>query len=63
MKADKDRAKLFQYWLCFSPDHDEEDARKRFENRFGVEPSEVITADFLIWVGPVPAEEKEYVNE
>lgn len=44
-------------WLAFSADHDEDDAARRFEERFG-QPPEYITESAgrykMLLVGPVP---------
>ena len=49
-----------QAWLAFTRDHDEDDAARRFEQRFG-QPPEYITESAgrypLLLVGPVPDRE------
>ena len=47
-------------WLAFTADHDEDDAARRFEQRFG-QPPEYITESNgrykMLLVGPVPEPE------
>lgn len=51
---------LGQAWLAFTHDHDEDDAARTFEERFG-QPPEYITESSgrypMLLVGPVPDRE------
>jgi hypothetical protein len=40
-------------FLCFSEDHEKEDAKKKFEERLGHAPEQVIERKGLLKVGPV----------
>lgn len=40
-------------YLCFSNNHEKEDARKKFEERHGHAPEQVIERKGLLKVGPV----------
>ena len=41
-------------YLFFTKDHDREDALRRFQQRFGKAPEDVIQKQDTIWLGPVP---------
>ena len=43
-----------RYWLAFSPDTPPDVARRRFVERYGAEPREVLAAGALLLVGPLP---------
>lgn len=45
-------------YLCFTQDHDQADALRRYRQRFGVEPSEIRTEKRVLWLGPIPAKER-----
>jgi hypothetical protein len=42
------------WWLCFSPDTSAEAARRRFRQKYGCEPAEVLRAGAVLLVGPLP---------
>lgn len=42
--------------LCFTPDTDEDLAKRVFVSRFNVEPEHVFSDGQMLWVGPAPEE-------
>ena len=42
------------FWLAFDPDTPPDVARRRFVERYGHEPAEVLWAGALLLVGPIP---------
>jgi len=44
-------------YLCFSKDHDPDNARLTFENRYHVAPQEHKLEHGILWVGPIPGQE------
>ena len=47
-------------YLCFTIDHDKEDAVERFIKRFGEPPKHIIEDNTMLWVGPT---QKENIND
>ena len=43
-------------WLAFSLDHDEDDAARRFQQRYGAPPRYITENLGLLLVGPIPSE-------
>lgn len=46
-----------QWWLVFPRGECDADVRGRFEERFGVEPEQVVRSSGYVWAGPVPGSE------
>ena len=46
------------WWLAFDPRTPPEVARRRFVERYGREPTEVLRAGALLLVGPIPGAEE-----
>ena len=44
------------WWLAFPPAVDEDAARRRFTERFGREPQQVVRTNGLLLLGPVDTE-------
>jgi len=47
------------WWLAFDPETPREVARRRFVERYGREPAEVLRAGTLLLVGPVPGRQEQ----
>ena len=45
-----------EYYLCFTLNHDKEDAVERFIKKFGEPPEIVLEDNTMLWVGPVKGE-------
>ena len=41
-------------WRGFTVDHDEADAARRFEQRYGQPPEYIVEDRGVLWVGPIP---------
>jgi len=50
--------RLLGWWLAFAPETPPEVARRRFVERYGREPTEVLKAGALLLVGPVPGRQE-----
>ncbi len=48
-------------YLCFTQDHNEQNARQSFYARYGVLPKEVKYEHGIMWVGPIPG--SEYIRD
>lgn len=48
------------YYFTFTADHPEDDARKKFKERFGVEPLKVFIEQDQLKVGPIPSRSGSY---
>lgn len=46
------------WWLAFDCDTPPEVARKRFRERYGCEPAEVLRAGAVLLVGPLPGRQE-----
>jgi len=46
--------RVWGWWLAFDPRTPPEVARRRFVERYGQEPTEVLMAGALLLAGPVP---------
>jgi len=41
-------------WMAFTPDHDPEDARKCFKERYNKDPQMAVIIANILLVGPIP---------
>lgn len=45
------------HYRCFTLDHNEDDAARIFQARYGQPPAYIIEDKGILWVGPVPVRE------
>ena len=48
-----DRPQLQTAYLCFTAEHDEEAASRRFAEKYGQPPEYIIEHGGLLWLGPI----------
>ena len=51
---------LHKDFLCFTKDHDREEAINKFTKRFGYKPEIIVEDNMMLWVGPT---QKENIND
>lgn len=50
--------RVWGWWLAFAPSTPPEAARRRFRQRYGEEPGQVVLAGAVLLAGPIPEVER-----
>ncbi len=50
---------LTQLHLCYTLDHNEDEAAAIFRQRFGVPPDHIVEQSGLLWLGPIPETQED----
>lgn len=49
--------RVWGLWLAFAPTTSPDAARRRFAQRYGIEPEQVVPAGAVLLAGPIPGQE------